>query len=149
MKASRQEAILEAIKGGHIETQEMLREKLLERGIIVTQATLSRDIRELGLIKNGDIYCIPEKSSAEIPQLLRDSVTGVDYAMNTVVFKCRAGMANAACDTFDSLCFSGVVGTLAGDDTIFILMRSEKEAAAFVREMQEIIFREKGDNNAQ
>ena len=141
MKASRHETILEIVKSCQVETQEMLREMLLERGINVTQATLSRDIRELGLIKREDKYYVPEKSSADIPRLLKDSVIEVDHAMNTVVFKCHA--------TFDRLGFSGVVGTLAGDDTIFILMRSEKEAAAFVKEMQGVIFREKGDLDAQ
>ncbi len=149
MKASRHETILEIVKSCQVETQEMLREMLLERGINVTQATLSRDIRELGLIKREDKYYVPEKSSADIPRLLKDSVIEVDYAMNTVVFKCHVGMANAACATFDRLGFSGVVGTLAGDDTIFILMRSEKEAVAFVKEMQGVIFREKGDLDAQ
>lgn len=149
MKAIRHETILEIVKSRNVETQEMLRELLLERGLEVTQATLSRDIRELGLIKEQDRYYAPEKSSAEIPALLRDSVIWVDHAVNTVVFKCHAGMAMAACATFDSLGFSGVVGTLAGDDTIFILMRSEKEAAAFAREMQGILLVEKGDTDAQ
>ena len=108
MKASRHETILEIVKSCQVETQEMLREMLLERGINVTQATLSRDIRELGLIKREDKYYVPEKSSADIPRLLKDSVIEVDHAMNTVVFKCHVGMANAACATFDRLGFSGV-----------------------------------------
>ena len=128
----------------------MLREQLLKRGIEVTQATLSRDIKELGLIKKQDRYFVPQKSSAEIPALIRESVNSVDYAMNTVVFKCHAGMAMAACAMFDKLGYSGVVGTLAGDDTIFMLMRSERDAAAFVKEMQSVIFKsKKGDFNAQ
>ena len=82
MKASRHETILEIVKSCQVETQEMLREMLLERGINVTQATLSRDIRELGLIKREDKYYVPEKSSADIPRLLKDSVIEVDHAMN-------------------------------------------------------------------
>lgn len=149
MKAFRHEMILDIVRSCGVETQEMLRELLGKRGIEVTQATLSRDIRELGLIKRQDKYYVPEKSSAEIPPLLKDSVTDIDHAVNTVVFKCHAGMAMAACATFDRLEFSGVVGTLAGDDTIFILMRSEKEASAFAKEMQRMIFSEKGDTDAQ
>lgn len=150
MKNQRHEAIIDIVRSKPVETQEMLRALLLEKGIDVTQATLSRDIKELGLIKRQDKYYVPEKSGFEIPQLLRDSVIGVDHAVNTVVFKCHAGMAMAACATFDHLEYGGVVGTLAGDDTIFILMRSEKEAAAFAKEMQNVIFNEKkGDLNAQ
>lgn len=149
-KSERHEIILEIIKTSSIETQEMLREQLLKRGIEVTQATLSRDIKELGLIKKQDRYFVPQKSSAEIPALIRESVNSVDYALNMVVFKCHAGMAMAACAMFDKLGYSGVVGTLAGDDTIFMLMRSEKEAAAFVKEMQSVIFKsKKGDFDAQ
>lgn len=150
IKSERHEIILEIIKNSSIETQEMLREQLLKRGIEVTQATLSRDIKELGLIKKQDCYFVPQKSSAEIPALIRESVNSVDYAMNTVVFKCHAGMAMAACAMFDKLGYSGVVGTLAGDDTIFMLMRSERDAAAFVKEMQSVIFKsKKGDFDAQ
>lgn len=146
IKSKRHEIILEIIKNSSVETQEMLREKLLEQGIEVTQATLSRDVKEIGLIKKQDRYCVPQKSSEEIPQLIRESVNSVDYAMNMVVFKCHAGMAMAACAMFDKLEYSGVVGTLAGDDTIFMVMRSEKDAAAFVKEMQSVIFSsKKGD----
>lgn len=145
MKIKRHEAILELVQNFSIDTQELLRSMLSERGFEVTQATLSRDIKELCLIKKRDKYYLPQKKSGEIPQLLTDSVISVDYAVNTVVFKCYAGMAMAACATFDRLDYSGVVGTLAGDDTIFILMRSEKEAAAFAKEFGSIIFREKGE----
>ena len=150
IKSQRHEIILEIIKNDLVETQEMLREQLLKRGIEVTQATLSRDIKELGLIKKQDRYFVPQKSSAEIPALIRESVNSVDHALNMVVFKCHAGMAMAACAMFDKLGYSGVVGTLAGDDTIFMVMRSEKDAAAFVKEMQSVIFsNKKGDFDAQ
>ncbi|MBQ5333085.1 MAG: hypothetical protein J6K92_07495, partial [Oscillospiraceae bacterium] len=120
-KSQRHEKILEIIKCSSVETQEMLRERLLEDGIDVTQATLSRDIKELGLIKKQDRYFVPQKSTAEIPALIRESVNSIDHAMNMVVFKCHSGMAMAACAMFDKLGYSGVVGTLAGDDTIFIV----------------------------
>lgn len=150
IKSRRHEIILDIIKNSAVETQEMLRGQLLEQGVDVTQATLSRDIKELGLIKKQDRYYVPQKSSAEIPALIRESVYSVDHALNMVVFKCHAGMAMAACAMFDKLGYSGVVGTLAGDDTIFMVMRSEKDAAAFVKEMQSVIFsNKKGDFNAQ
>ena len=133
-----------------METQEQLRSLLGDRGIDVTQATLSRDIKELGLIKDGDRYRPPEKNFSEIPALFKESVTEIDYAMNTAVIKCRAGTAMAVCAAFDELSYSKAVGTLAGDDTIFILMRSERDAAAFVKEMKgKISTGKKGDNNAQ
>ncbi len=142
MKTIRHNAILEIVSENAVETQEMLRAKLLERGIEATQATLSRDINELGLVKNEDRYCLPDKRTLSLPQIIIDSVKEIDYAMNTVVFKCLAGTAMAVCAAFDST-DSGAVGTLAGDDTIFILMRSEKEAVSFVKDMRSVIFKEK------
>ena len=149
MKEQRHELIREIVQSCAVETQGMLRELLAQNGINVTQATLSRDIRELGLIKGQDKYLLPQKSSAEIPPLLCDSVIDIDHAVNTVVFRCHAGMAGAACATFDRLGFDKVVGTIAGDDTIFILMRSEKDAELFAREMQSVIFSKKGDLDAE
>ncbi|MGN0641694.1 MAG: arginine repressor [Huintestinicola sp.] len=155
MKAFRHEKILQIIKETPVETQDMLRDLLAERKIEVTQATLSRDIKELGLRKtvddNGVLrYSVPEKTDTEIPQIFMEAVIGVDYAGNIVLFKCHTGMAQAVCITFDKQKYPEVLGTIAGDDTIFILMRSEKGAAAFVKEMGGLIFnREKGDSDAQ
>ncbi len=140
MKNQRHEAILEIIGSCNVETQETLKKLLSERGIEVTQATLSRDIRELGLIKKEKGYRVSERHLSEVPLILREAVIGVDYAMNTVVFKCHAGMAMAACATIDRMEYQSAVGTLAGDDTIFMLMRTEKEAAAFAKDMRRVIF---------
>lgn len=140
MKDQRHSMIIEIVGSTSVGTQEELRKKLSERGIEVTQATLSRDMSELGLIKRGERYILPEKGETDIPPLLKESIKSVDHAMNTVVFKCLSGMAMAVCATFDSLNYSSVVGTLAGDDTIFVLMRSEKDAAMFARKMETIIF---------
>lgn len=145
MKKERHALILELIRTVKTETQEQLRELLADRGMTVTQATLSRDISELGLIKQGDRYLLPEKRDIALPPLLAGSVIGLDYAVNTVVFRCKAGMAMAVCAAFDGMHYKNVVGTLAGDDTIFVLMRSEKDAAAFVKDFGTIIFSEKGD----
>ncbi|MGN1089231.1 MAG: arginine repressor [Huintestinicola sp.] len=147
MKNNRHGAILGIISSNRIRTQAELRERLLEMGYDVTQATLSRDINELGLVKSEECYSVPSRNVSELPPLLTDSVTQIDHAGNTVVFKCHAGMANAACATFDRLEQKGVVGTLAGDDTIFILMRTDKEAAAFAARMKNAIFK-KDDTDA-
>lgn len=144
MKAVRHEAIIRIINSRNVDTQERLRELLENEGIAVTQATLSRDIRELRLKKapaesGGQKYIISEHITPEIPQIFRDSVIKSDHALNTVVFKCHTGMAQAACAVFDRLGCSGVVGTLAGDDTIFVLMRTENEAAELAEEIAEVI----------
>ncbi len=127
MKKQRQDAIIGIITENKIKTQDDLRERLAQKGFTVTQATLSRDINELGIIK-GDHYTPPKQS---ISPMFSGSVTSVDFAMNTVVIKCRPGMANAVCAELDSVGYKDVVGTLAGDDTIFVLMRTPHAAQQF------------------
>lgn len=144
MKTARHDAIIRIINGRNVDTQERLKELLEDEGIFVTQATLSRDIKELRLKKapaegGGQKYIVSEHIAPEIPQIFRDSVINADHAMNTVVFKCHTGMAQAACAVFDRLGCGGVVGTLAGDDTIFVLMRTENEAAELAEEISEVI----------
>lgn len=120
---------------------------LNDMGYKVTQATVSRDIKYLKLIKtpaasgqykysyvNNDA----EDFSGKFFSILSHSVTSVDYAGNMAVVKCYAGMANAACAAMDSLEVENVVGTLAGDDTIFVLCRNE-ESAAYLKQYIEKI----------
>ncbi len=133
MKSRRHETIVELITNNDIRTQDELRTMLLEKGHDVTQATLSRDITQLGIIKD-DKYILPEKNT-ELPYLVISSVTGIDHALNTVVIKCRAGTANAVCAEIDALDIKNSLGTIAGDDTIFMLMRTEKDAANICREI--------------
>ena len=138
MKKNRHEAILALIEKEEVGTQDELLQKLNELGYKVTQATVSRDIKQLKLIK------IPAKSgqykyscaakdaedrSGKYHSILTHSVTAVDYAGNIAVIKCYAGMAQAACAAVDSLNPENVVGTLAGDDTIFLLCKNESSAA--------------------
>ena len=142
MKSLRHKAILEVISEQNVDTQEKLRDLLLRKNITVNQSTLSRDIKELHLVKktdkNGNIrYSADERSVTDIPQIFRDSVIAADYAVNTVVFKCRTGMAQGACAVFDKLEYRGVVGTLAGDDTFFVLMRTPADAEFLVKEMKD------------
>lgn len=143
MKSQRHQTIKSIIEGDSVSTQGQLRAALTEAGFTVNQATLSRDMRELGIVKREGRYVIPPLSG--VPPFIAESVREIDRAVNTVVFKCTPGTANAACAAFDQLEIPGVVGTLAGDDTIFILMRTEKDAAAFVKLMKGLISGQNGD----
>ncbi|MBQ8960815.1 MAG: arginine repressor [Ruminococcus sp.] len=132
MKNRRHEEILDIIAQRPVATQELLIQLLAERGIKTTQATLSRDIQQLSLVKQRDSagvyrYTLPAAAVTE-KSLFAESVESVDYAMNTIVLKCRAGMAQGTCAAIDQVQHEGVVGTIAGDDTIFILVRSESDA---------------------
>ena len=150
MKNKRHEAIIHIISEKNIGTQEQLCEELSAAGFKVTQATVSRDIKELALIKiqsGGYVrYSVPSlnkqamtESGSLVFRMISDSVRSVDFAMNTVVVKCKSGMAQAICAKLDSTELHNAVGTLAGDDTIFILMRTEKDAERLVKELKNII----------
>lgn len=144
MKNQRHELILEIINSQPVATQEMLIELLAQRGVHTTQATLSRDIQQLSLVKQRDAdgnyrYTFPQ-SVAEEKNLFAEAVLSVDYAMNTIVLKCRAGMAQGTCVAIDSVNHEGVVGTIAGDDTIFILVRSEADAKKLSRKFRSELF---------
>ena len=144
MKNKRQYKILDIIKMHDVETQEMLQNLLSDYGFNVTQATVSRDIKELKLIKkinkNG-IYRYAAPSENFFKQnLFKDTVTDIEFAVNTVVVKCHTGMAQAACAALDSMDYNGIVGTIAGDDTIFILMRSEADARKLVKTFKELVW---------
>ena len=133
----RQERILQLIQTKEVTTQEMLRDLLTAEGFSVTQATISRDIRQLKLQKkrgaNGkSCYARTSAAPAAPSNLLADVVMRVDHAMNTVVVVCHAGSAQAACAVLDRLQLEAVVGTIAGDDTIFMLTRSEQSAVQLV-----------------
>jgi|APHig6443717497_1056834.scaffolds.fasta_scaffold03034_6 transcriptional regulator of arginine metabolism len=147
MKNKRHSKILELIEHNEIYTQDMLQEMLLKNGYNVTQATVSRDIKELRLIKekmnNGlSKYSVPKNNYLEESQanlIFSETAISVDYALNTVVVKCHAGMAQAACVALDSIHMENIVGTIAGDDTIFVLMRTEEMAEIFVQEINKLI----------
>lgn len=151
MKNQRQQLIMEIVKDENIATQEGLREALERHGMKVTQATVSRDIRELSLVKTIDgsgeyKYSLPslkkdmaERGDNKIFGIISDAVIAVDYALNTVAVKCHTGMAQAVCAKLDNLGLDNVVGTLAGDDTIFILMRTESDAKQMTDNLKAII----------
>lgn len=126
MKKNRHELILNFIKNNNVSTQDEIIKMLSEHGFNVTQATISRDIKELKLVKehfgkNDVKYAVSNKkdNNDNIKMIFARSVLSVEVAMNLIVVKCYPGTANAACVALDSLHINGVVGTIAGDDTIF------------------------------
>ncbi|MBP8856036.1 MAG: arginine repressor [Oscillospiraceae bacterium] len=150
MKNARHTKILELIAQYPIDRQEDLLEYLKKGGYHVTQATVSRDIRELGLVKTaagdgGYRYVVasgigkPSHTSGRFETIFRESVLKVDYAANIVLVKCYTAMANAACEVFDSMAWNGVVGTLSGDDTFMVLLRSEKDAVELCAQLTKYI----------
>ena len=149
MKQYRQNKILEIIGEYPIETQEELAEKLKKAGIETTQATVSRDIKELRLVKileeSGEYRYAMKAQEAEtdfsdrLRAIFRESVTSFDYAKNIVLIKTMPGLASAACAALDTMRLSGVVGTLAGDDTGMILLRDDDLASEFCAEIGKML----------
>lgn len=148
MKLNRHNKILELIKLYPINTQEELLEKLRAEGYSVTQSTVSRDIKSLRLQKSLSAdgkyrYIAPEVKLTEMKSsfsgILSSSVISAEAAVNLVVVKTYSGMASAACAAIDSMEFSGVVGSLAGDDTIFIACTDNDSAADFVVKLNKFI----------
>ena len=134
MKKKRQDTILSLIAAEEIPTQEVLRERMEEHGFAVTQATLSRDIRELKLTKmavNGRAcYMAPVRQEVN-GGILQNAALRTDFAGNVAVIHCRTGTAQAVAAALDAMHREDVVGTIAGDDTIFVLLRTEIQAKEF------------------
>ena len=145
MKSKRHQKILELIQANAVDTQEELLRLLRENGYEVTQATVSRDIKELRLIKtassNGKYrYRVSTRKqqsdlSSQFYAFFSKSVYGVDYCKNFVVVKCHTGMANAVCEMLDTMDINGIVGTLSGDNTFFVMMREDKMAQELAEEL--------------
>lgn len=140
-KKTRQTAILRVISENEVETQNELQQLLKEQGISVGQSTLSRDMRELGIVKRmneNEVNCYYSGMSgadAGYNSIFAQSVISMDHAQNMVVLKCRAGLANAACAVVDEQGFPTVMGSIAGDDTVFILTKSENHAAQLIADL--------------
>ena len=148
MKAKRHAKLLEKIRNNSVNTQEELLKLLNESGFGVTQATVSRDIKELRLIKtldsNGNYhYSTVQQESEDISSkfhtIFADTVTNIDYAGNIVVVKCLPGMAMAACAAMDALRRPNMVGTISGDDTFFCIMRDENNSIDLVSELKRMV----------
>lgn len=147
MKIERQSKILQLINEGDIETQEDLANKLLENGFLVTQATVSRDIRDLKLTKvtinNGrqKYAVLPDKENnlnEKYIRVFRDGFTGMDRAENIIVLKTLMGMAMAVAAAIDAMNFEEVVGCIAGDDTIFCAVRTEANTISVMERLNRI-----------
>ncbi|MDD7408696.1 MAG: arginine repressor [Anaerovoracaceae bacterium] len=138
MRYSRQEKILELISNNEIETQEALVSMLAKEGYSATQATVSRDIKELRLVKRRSasgkyIYSRSEEShragsAGRYESIFRNTVNSIEYSGNILVIKTVSGCANAAGEALDSMSFEEIVGTLAGDNTLFAVVDSPEHA---------------------
>lgn len=148
MKVGRQSKIIELITKYNIETQEELADRLMEAGYTVTQATISRDIRELKLTKvaidNGkQKYIILKNQESGLAEkyvrVLRDGFVSMDMAQNIMVVKTVAGMAMAVAAALDALHIEGIVGCIAGDDTIMCAIRSVEDTVAVMDKLNRLV----------
>lgn len=148
MKTNRQSIITDIIKNNEIETQEELSSELARKGIKVTQATISRDIKDLRLTKilspNGRyIYSIVEtnhkKHDERFLRIFSESIVSMEYANNIIVIKTLPGSANAATEAIDNLKINEILGTVAGDNTILVITRSNQEVENVLNKLKSII----------
>ncbi len=149
MKSQRQAKIMEIISSQNVETQEQLLELLQQEGFRGTQATISRDIKELRIVKEltslgtyrytASVNEAAGSFSARLNTIFRECVTGFDYAQNIIVIRTLPGLASAAGSAIDAMNMSMVVGSLAGDDTVMVVMRDSNAAAAFCGEIKNLI----------
>jgi transcriptional regulator of arginine metabolism len=145
MKTSRQAKILELIRDHDVETQEELTAYLEREGFVVTQATVSRDIRELKLTKiamdsGRQKYAVIGESESDLTQkyvrVLREGFLSIDMAQNLIVVKTVSGMASAVCAAVDAMKLDRVVGSIAGDDTLLIVIRTEEDAMRVMNQLR-------------
>lgn len=149
MKSQRQAKIMEIISTRNVETQEQLLEALRQAGFQSTQATISRDIKELRIVKELTSFgtyryttATDEMSgsfSSRLNTIFRECINGFDYAQNMIVLRTIPGLASAAASAVDAMNMSVVLGTIAGDDTVFIVMRDNNAAAAFCGEIRNLL----------
>ena len=149
MKTKRQAKIVEIISNTNVETQEQLLKALEEEGFTSTQATISRDIKELRIVKEltslGTYrYSVSEKDAPpaltdRLNNIFRECVTSIDYAENIIVIHTLPGLASAAGSALDAMKINVVLGTLAGDDTVMLVMRDSNAAAAFCGEIKSVV----------
>jgi len=149
MKNARQAEILAIIQNIAVETQEQLLSELKARGFHATQATISRDIKELRMVKEltgkGTYrYALsdrkrPSASDSRLRNIFKEGVQSVDVAQNLVVVKTMPGLASAACSALDGMEIPGMVGSLAGDDTGILIMRDNAAAQQFNSEVHKLL----------
>ncbi len=149
MKGMRHKKILEIISEKMVTTQEELQKLLEDSGFVTTQATISRDIKDLRLIKTlshkgSYYYTVPNQDihrglALNISKVFVEAIRTVDHAENIVVIKCMSGLANAVCAAIDSSEWDGLLGTIAGDDTIFLLLRTKEQALEMEDYVKEVL----------
>ena len=149
MKSQRQAKIMEIITNRNVETQEQLLNELHKAGFSSTQATISRDIRDLRIVKEltsfGTYrYTVASSEmgssfSNKLNTIFRECITSFDYAQNMIVIRTLPGLAPAAASAIDAMNMSVVLGSLAGDDTVFVVMRDNNAAAAFCGEIKSLL----------
>ena len=149
MKNDRQAMILEIITQENIETQEQLLNLLQGRGIRCTQATISRDIKQLHLIKEPvgqGVYKYAVSGNRtklnlaeKLRTIFRECIVSIDYAQNMVVIKTMPGLANGACSALDNMDMNDIVGSLAGDDTALLVMRNTEAAELLCQEIKDML----------
>lgn len=141
MKQTRQKTLIDIVNQFDIETQEELMDILRSRGYDTTQATISRDIKELKIIKvatdyNSYKYAVSPQDDVRITvkyrNIIKETVMNIDFAGNLIVLKTYPGMAQAAAAAIDSMEFNEILGTIAGDDTIFIATYSSEHSRMFL-----------------
>ena len=149
MKSQRQAKIMEIISNRNVETQEQLLEELMQAGFRCTQATISRDIKELRIVKELTSFGtyrytaatdeISGTFSSRLNTIFRQCITNFDYAQNMIVIHTLPGLASAAASAIDAMNMSVVLGSIAGDDTVFVVMRDTNAAAAFCGEIHNLL----------
>lgn len=149
MKTKRQAKIIEIVSTRDVETQEQLLEALQDAGFYSTQATISRDIKELRIVKELTQYGTYRYSlstkevtgtfTGRLNTIFKECVTGYDYAQNIVVVHTIPGLADAAASAVDAMSSTFVLGTIGGDDTVLIVLRDTNAAAAFCGELKNIL----------
>jgi transcriptional regulator of arginine metabolism len=145
MKRRRHNAILEIIRSGEISSQEELMRGLEARHIEVSQSTLSRDIQELRLAKTGGVYTVVDSDQASKPseesagRIIREFLVDVDVAQNIVVVKTGPGHASTVSQAIDETGWPEAIGSIAGENTVFIAVRSERDGRKLERRIRELL----------
>ena len=149
MKRARQAEILNIIQAVDVETQEQLLDELKARGFSATQATISRDIKDLRMVKEltgsgGYRYAMSDRKSSaasdtRLRNIFKEGVVSAEVAQNIVVVRTMPGLASAACSALDGMEIEGMVGSLAGDDTGILIMRDNASAQQFVGEIHKLL----------
>ena len=149
MKNARQEEIVKIIQSMEIETQDQLLEVLRARGFSTTQATISRDIKDLRMVKEltasgGYRYAMSDRKSSSasdtrLRNIFKEGVVSAEVAQNIVVVRTMPGLASAACSALDGMEIEGMVGSLTGDDTGILIMRDNASAQQFAGEIHKLL----------